>query len=45
MQYIEQTITGMDGTTARFIGYVPDNSPEIVPDRTRPTVLLSLIHI
>ena len=40
MQYIEQTITGMDGTTARFIGYVPDNSPEVVPDRTRPTVLI-----
>ena len=40
MQYIEQTITGIDGTTARFIGYVPDNSPEVVPDRTRPTVLI-----
>lgn len=26
MQYIEQTITGMDGTTARFIGYVPPKS-------------------
>lgn len=40
MQYIEQTITGIDGTTARFIGYVPDNFPEVVPDRTRPTVLI-----
>lgn len=36
MQYIEQTIPGMDGTTARFIGYVPDNSPKSCPTAHAP---------
>lgn len=40
MQYIERTITGIDGSTAQFIGYVLDNSPEIDAERTRPSVLI-----
>lgn len=40
MQYIERTITGIDGTDARFTGYVIDNSDEIDPDRRRPAVLV-----
>ena len=38
MQYIQQTIVGIDGSEARFFGYVADNSEEMEPD-------LSLIHI
>lgn len=48
MQYFETTIIGIDGSGARFAGYLPENYPDIVPDRKRPTVLvlpLSLIHI
>ena len=40
MQYIDQTITGIDGSEARFIGYVIDNSPEVDMDRRRPGVLV-----
>ena len=40
MQYIDQIITGIDGTEARFIGYAIDNSPEIDPARRRPAVLV-----
>ncbi|RSX54394.1 acetylesterase [Bifidobacterium goeldii] len=40
MQYIDQTITGVDGSEARFVGYVLDNSEEIDPDRHRPAVLV-----
>lgn len=40
MQYIDQTITGIDGTEARFVGYVIDNSDEIDPKRRRPAVLV-----
>ena len=40
MQYIDQTITGIDGSEARFIGYVIDNSDEVDPNRHRPTVLV-----
>ncbi|MUH60295.1 alpha/beta hydrolase [Bifidobacterium canis] len=40
MQYIDTTIPGNNGALARFTGYVPDNSEEIVPDRLRPTVLI-----
>ncbi|MCH9276051.1 alpha/beta hydrolase [Bifidobacterium amazonense] len=40
MQYIDQTIDGTDGTEARFVGYVIDNSPEVDMDRRRPAVLV-----
>lgn len=40
MQYFETTITGIDGSEARFAGYIPENYPDIVPDRKRPTVLV-----
>lgn len=40
MQYIDRTITGIDGTEARFIGYVIDNSEEMNLDRRRPAVLV-----
>lgn len=40
MQYFEQTITGIDGSEARFIGYVIDNSDEVDPNRRRPAVLV-----
>ncbi|PJM76471.1 alpha/beta hydrolase [Bifidobacterium felsineum] len=40
MQYVERIITGIDGSEARFIGYVADNSPEISPDRTRTSILI-----
>lgn len=40
MQYIERTITGIDGSKARFVGYVLDNSEEIDPNRHRPAVLV-----
>ena len=29
MQYIQQTIVGIDGSEARFFGYVADNSEEM----------------
>lgn len=31
MQYIERAIAGADGSEARFIGYVADNSPKWIP--------------
>lgn len=40
MQYIQRTITGLDGSEAQFAGYVIDNSPEIDMQRTRPAVLI-----
>ncbi|MBT1175842.1 alpha/beta hydrolase [Bifidobacterium sp. LC6] len=40
MQYIERTITGIDGSEARFIGYVADNSPEMDPARRRASILI-----
>lgn len=40
MQYFETTIAGIDGTDARFAGYIPDNYPDIDPDRRRPAVLV-----
>lgn len=40
MQYIERFIDGIDGSKARFIGYVIDNSPEIDMQRRRPAVLV-----
>lgn len=40
MQYIQQTITGIDGSEAQFTGYVADNSPEMEPDRVRPAILI-----
>ena len=40
MQYITQTITGLDGSKAQCIGYIIDNSPEIDEQRTRPAVLI-----
>ena len=40
MQYFEDEIAGIDGSSARFVGYCLDNSAEIVPDRVRPSVLV-----
>ena len=40
MQYFEQTLTGLDGSEARFIGYCLDNSPEVDMNRRRPAVLV-----
>ncbi|KAB8288395.1 acetylesterase [Bifidobacterium ramosum] len=40
MHYIDQTITGIDGTQAQFTGYVIDNNPEVNMDRQRPAVLV-----
>ncbi|MBT1180646.1 alpha/beta hydrolase [Bifidobacterium sp. CP2] len=40
MQYIERAIEGLDGTEARFTGYVIDNSPEMDPYRRRPALLI-----
>ena len=40
MQYIDRTIDGIDGSEARFVGYVIDNSPEIDMERRRPAVLV-----
>ncbi|RSX54642.1 alpha/beta hydrolase [Bifidobacterium samirii] len=40
MQYIERTIRGIDGSEARFVGYVIDNSPEVDMERRRPAVLV-----
>lgn len=40
MQYIERTIAGIDGSEARFIGYVADNSPEMDPARRRTSILI-----
>lgn len=40
MQYFENTITGIDGSQAKFVGYCLDNSDEIDPNRTRPAVLV-----
>lgn len=31
MQYFETTIIGIDGSGARFAGYLPENYPDIVP--------------
>ncbi|KAA8819196.1 acetylesterase [Bifidobacterium rousetti] len=40
MQYIERTITGIDGSEARFTGYVADNSREMDPARRRASILI-----
>jgi len=40
MQYFEHEISGIDGSAATFVGYCLDNSEEIDPDRTRPSVLV-----
>ncbi len=40
MQYFETTIPGIDGSTAKFVGYCLDNSEEIDPNRKRPSVLV-----
>lgn len=40
MQYIERDIAGIDGSTAKFVGYVIDNSPEVDMERRRPAVLV-----
>lgn len=40
MQYFETTISGIDGTDARFAGYIPDNYPDIDLERRRPAVLV-----
>ena len=40
MQVFERTIDGLDGSQARLVGYVIDNTPEIDPKRRRPAVLV-----
>lgn len=40
MQYFETTIPGIDGSTAKFVGYCLDNSEEIDPNRKRPSILV-----
>ena len=40
MQYLERTITGVDGTAATLRGYVIDNSEEMTSSRRRPAVLI-----
>lgn len=40
MQYFEDEIAGIDGSSAKFVGYCLDNSEEIVPNRVRPSVLV-----
>ena len=39
MRYFEDEISGIDGSTATFVGYCLDNSSEIDPNRKRPSVL------
>lgn len=40
MQYFEHEISGIDGTAAKFVGYCLDNSEEVIPGYTRPSVLV-----
>ena len=40
MHYCEQTITGIDGSEARFVVYAPDNTPEVDADYRRPAILI-----
>ena len=40
MRYFEDEISGIDGSTATFVGYCLDNSNEIDPNRKRPSVLV-----
>lgn len=40
MQYLERTITGVDGTAVTLRGYVIDNSEEMASSRRRPAVLI-----
>ena len=40
MRYFEDEISGIDGSTATFVGYCLDNSSEIAPNRKRPSVLV-----
>ena len=40
MRYFEDEISGIDGSTATFVGYCLDNSSEIDPNRKRPSVLV-----
>lgn len=40
MELIEQDIAGIDGTSARFTGYVIGNTPSIDEGRRRPAVLI-----
>ena len=40
MRYFEDEISGIDGSTATFVGYCLDNSREIDPNRKRPSVLV-----
>lgn len=40
MRYFERTIAGIDGSEALLIGYCIDNSPEVDPNRRRPSVLV-----
>ncbi len=40
MQYFENTISGIDGSAAKFVGYCLDNSEEIDLNRKRPSVLV-----
>lgn len=40
MHYFEDIIPGIDGSVAKFIGYCLDNSEEVDPNRTRPSVLV-----
>ncbi|WP_291526436.1 alpha/beta hydrolase [Bifidobacterium sp. UBA744] len=40
MRLIDETIDGIDGTVARFRGYLIDNSSQMDPDRVRPAVLI-----
>ncbi|KFI83629.1 acetyl esterase family enzyme [Bifidobacterium reuteri DSM 23975] len=40
MQYIQKTIIGIDGSEAQFVGYVPDDSPDLQPGRVRASILI-----
>lgn len=40
MQLITNTITGIDGTEAKFHAYLADNTPQIDLNRVRPAVLI-----
>lgn len=40
MKYFEDVLDGIDGSTAKFVGYCLDNSSEMDARRTRPAVLV-----
>ncbi|MFC0265174.1 alpha/beta hydrolase [Alloscardovia macacae] len=40
MQYLSESIAGIDGTNGTLFAYILDNSSEISLDRTRPAVLI-----